>query len=348
MSEAALQDDPRPVVATGGQGNWGLYAFIAILLLGGVWLFSALNASREAAQAPATFPTAEYADGRITSPPPLGLPELRRELPPERDEEPLPLRRLPVPLGRSAPPSVPSAPVQPVERPEPLDPSDYMGPPPLAGTPQQSVVYEAESDQFVPQKRIGEGGGNRVLATRLDNPGYIVPQGTIIPAVLETAFNSTRPGGVRALVQRDVRGFDGRRVLVPRGSRLYGRYDAGIAPGEKRALITWTRLLRPDGVSIDLDSPASDPLGRAGVRGDVKSNFFARFGGALLQTVLDIGTGIAIGEATGGNSTILALPGSTQNIMGDQRRAQPVLEIDHGTSVTVYVSQDLDFSTVDS
>jgi len=63
--------------------------------------------------------------------------------------------------------------------------------------------------------------------------------------VLETAFDSTRPGLARALVQSDVRGFDGSRVLIPRGSRLIGEYRSDVAPGQHRALVNWTRLIRP-------------------------------------------------------------------------------------------------------
>jgi type IV secretion system protein VirB10 len=164
--------------------------------------------------------------------------------------------------------------------------------------------------------------------------------------VLETALDSTRPGGVRALVQRDVRGFDGSRVLIQRGSRLYGEYEADLQAGQKRASIRWTRLIRPDGVTIALDSPASDPLGRAGVKGDVDSKFFQRFGGALLQSVLDIGVGVATSKATDG--VLVALPGSTQNVqIQDGSRIQPTLKVRHGTSVSVFVARDLDFSSVD-
>ncbi|KLE36036.1 type IV secretion system protein B10 [Aurantiacibacter luteus] len=187
--------------------------------------------------------------------------------------------------------------------------------------------------------------GNRISAVRLANPSFTVPQGTIIPAVLETAFDSTRQGRVRALVQRNVYSFDGTRVLIPRGSRLFGEYGAGIAPGERRAEINWTRLMRPDGATIALDSPAADPLGRAGVEGEVNSRFLARFGNALLQTVLDIGAGLATRSSSDG--VIVALPGSTQNISGNANQPRPVLVIDHGTSVSVYVARDLDFSSVD-
>lgn len=75
--------------------------------------------------------------------------------------------------------------------------------------------------------------------------------------------------------------------------------------------------------------------------------FFQRFGNALLQSVLDIGVGVAVREASDG--VIVALPGSTQNVVpnvaeGDLR---PTLKVRHGTSVSVFVSRDLDFSSVE-
>jgi type IV secretion system protein VirB10 len=192
----------------------------------------------------------------------------------------------------------------------------------------------------------GEEGSSRVTAERFLNPSLTIPQGTVIPAVLETALDSTRGGGVRALVQRDVSGFDGSRVLIPRGSRLYGEYEASLQQGQNRALVRWTRLIRPDGVTIALDSPSSDPLGRAGIRGKVDTKFLQRFGGALLQSVLDIGVGIVVSRASDG--VIVALPGSTQNLQVTQpQQIEPTLKVKHGTSVSVFVARDLDFSTVD-
>ncbi len=95
-------------------------------------------------------------------------------------------------------------------------------------------------------------------ATRSDfDPETTVTQGTLIPAVLETAINTDVPGYVRAVVSQDVRSFDGRRVLVPRSSRLIGQYQSGLQAGQKRAYVIWTRLIRPDGVSVALASPGT-------------------------------------------------------------------------------------------
>ena len=67
---------------------------------------------------------------------------------------------------------------------------------------------------------------------------------------------------------------------------------------------------------------------------------------ALLQSVLDIGVGVAVNQATDG--VIVALPGSTQNVqVAEPQQIQPTLKVKHGTSVSVFVARDLDFSTVD-
>jgi type IV secretion system protein VirB10 len=83
--------------------------------------------------------------------------------------------------------------------------------------------------------------------------------------VLETAIDSDLPGYVRAVVSQDVRSFDGARVLIPRSSRLIGQYKSGVASGQTRAYVVWSRLIRPDGVSVALASPAIDDAGRTGL-----------------------------------------------------------------------------------
>jgi type IV secretion system protein VirB10 len=338
--------DVRPVIATGGSSNIGVWAFLVVLAAGGGVLFSALNASREAVEAPAVLQPGEGAPVRIASPEPLAIPD-RFATDPRANLLPGDQLAPDRTAGNQPPPS------EPAFRPQaPFRPSTFPAPeqlPPVQLQPQgPRVVFDnrtAPPAAAAPAARSEEGSA-RVTAERFLNPSLTIPQGTVIPAVLETALDSTRAGGVRALVQRNVSGFDGSRVLIPRGSRLYGEYEASLQPGQNRALVRWTRLIRPDGVTIALDSPSSDPLGRAGIRGKVDTKFLQRFGGALLQSVLDIGVGVAVNRATDG--VIVALPGSTQNVrVTEPEQIQPTLKVKHGTSVSVFVARDLDFSTVD-
>jgi type IV secretion system protein VirB10 len=338
------REDVVPVVPLAQQGNRGLIAFIIVLLAGGAMLFSALSANRTAMEAPRTTLDTSDSGARIAAPPPLALP-------PEYLGQGLPPPVLVRPRDEMYPPAVgPRAALAPTggarQLPPPPEPTVYAiaAPPAPAPLTSDDIFGPGVSEPAVHPRETRSG--DRVTAGRFANPSRTVPRGTVIPAVLETALDSTRPGAARAMVQRAVHSFDGTRVLIPRGSRLYGEYAADLATGQRRAGIQWTRLLRPDGVTIELDSPASDPLGRAGVAGKVDNKFFQRFGGAILQSVLDIGVGIATREAT--NGVILALPGSTQNVrVQDEQKIAPTLKVRQGTSVSVFVARDLDFSTVD-
>ena len=55
-----------------------------------------------------------------------------------------------------------------------------------------------------------------------------------MPAVLETALDSTCSGSARAIVQQDVFGFDGTRVLIPRGSMLGASLRRDSLRGDER------------------------------------------------------------------------------------------------------------------
>ncbi|NUT00128.1 MAG: type VI secretion protein [Sphingomonas sp.] len=191
--------------------------------------------------------------------------------------------------------------------------------------------------------RVGNSGPEVAKATRMKNPGQTVSQGTLIPAVLETAINSDLPGYVRAVVSSDIRSFDGSRVLVPRSSRLIGQYKSGVAGGQTRAYVLWTRLIRPDGVSVALGSPAVDEAGQTGLSGSVNSHFMKRFGSALLLSVV----GTASSLASGGAGLILS-GGESAASVAAQRDGQiaPTIKVRQGQPIRVFTAKDLDFSTV--
>ena len=179
------------------------------------------------------------------------------------------------------------------------------------------------------------------------NPATTIPKGAVMQAVLETALDSTRGGPARAIISRDIKGFDGTRVLVPRGSRLYGEYKSDVSAGQNRAMIQWVRLMRPDGAVINLDSPSADPLGRAGVKGRVNSHFFEKFGGAILQSSLNLGVALATRNVANG-TLVLGLPGSTQTLgLPPPEAVRPTIKVLQGTPVSVFVARDLDFTKVE-
>ncbi|HMA48730.1 MAG TPA: TrbI/VirB10 family protein, partial [Magnetospirillaceae bacterium] len=121
-----------------------------------------------------------------------------------------------------------------------------------------------------------------------------------IPAVLENTLNSELPGRAIAVVERPVFGEDQRWVLIPAGSRVIGQYRAGAKYGQSRLDIAWSRILRPDGVNINIEGMGGDVMGRAGVPGDLDSRFAEKYGGSLLTSII----GAAGTWALAGNSTI--------------------------------------------
>ena len=200
-------------------------------------------------------------------------------------------------------------------------------------------------------QRFGVGDASKpTKASRLGDLSTTIIEGTVIAAVLETALNSDLPGYVRAVVTREVRGFDGSKVLVPRGSRLIGQYKSGVALGQSRTFVIWTRMIRPDGVTIELSAPATDGLGRGGLDGDVDTHFFERFGGAVLLSLLNLGVGAAV-DAGDTNIVIASTRAGVDagaSAVTSGVNIAPTVTVPQGAPVRVFVSQDLDFSTVGS
>jgi type IV secretion system protein VirB10 len=195
--------------------------------------------------------------------------------------------------------------------------------------------------------RVGGVGGGPAQARAMVNPSTTVTEGTLIPAILETAINTDVPGYVRAVVSQDVRSFDGKRILVPRSSRLIGQYQAGVQQGQRRAYVIWTRVIRPDGVSVNIASPAVGFDGTTGLEGDVNSHFFKRFGTSLLLSV--IGGVSAI--STGGIGGVLinnSAQSASSTMAQSQGQISPTIRVRAGEPIRVFTARDLDFTTVGS
>lgn len=352
-------DNVRPIVAD-NRRSFAVPIFVVGLVILSLLLFSALNAQRRALSAPATQAPAGSLVDVESSVQPLYIPPA-----PTYDDQ-LPLDRVDGPEiseqdTQEPDLASPNTPVpEPIFSPAP-DPGVFVAPQPLASrSPGNVLVYDrsgtqrsasgSSAEQSVAQSadQTTAATDQRVRAGRLSNPSTTVVQGTVIPAVLETAIDTNRNGAARAIVSQDVSGFDGTRVLIPRGSRLIGSYGTDLAAGQNRVLVEWTRLIRPDGVTIALDSPSADRLGRAGIRGDVDSQFWERFTSAIFRTALDVGAIVAARQIDDGAFVILpqnvrdAGSASTAN-----SRVQRTLSVDQGAAVSVFVARDLDFTPVE-
>lgn len=204
-------------------------------------------------------------------------------------------------------------------------------------------------------------GDRSAKARKIERIDAMIPEGTLIPGILETAIVSDLPGQVRAITSKDVYSFDGRRVLIPTGTRLIGEYQSEVTRGQKRIFVVWTRLIRDDGVSVRLNSIGTDSLGRSGLTGHVDNKFRERFGASILLSIVGGGASYLTGygsDSSSGNDdaergaelareTIAQTFSDMANtVLAENLRIPPTISVPQGERIFVYVRQDLDFSAM--
>lgn len=198
--------------------------------------------------------------------------------------------------------------------------------------------------------RAGAKAAEVRQASVIANPSRTVVQGTLIEASLETAISTRLAGNVTALVSHDVWSFDMSRVLIPRGSRLFGRYDSDVSAGQRRVLIAWDRIVTTDGQSVTLAAYGTDRIGRSGLPGKVRTHFLQRFGTAALISV--IGAVPTLAAAKYADDEVAAdtaenvgtdLGNAVNEVMADYLSIPPTISVDQGAVVMIRVDADLEF-----
>lgn len=191
-----------------------------------------------------------------------------------------------------------------------------------------------------------------VQAQKVAHPDYTIASGEFIHAILETAINSDLPGMVRAVVSDPVYGYTGDQAIIPAGSRLIGQYNNGVLQGQSRIMVMWSRVILPDGITVQLNSPGSDALGRAGQGADsINTHFWTQFGQAILLSIIGAGTANTDVSPTDGYNSAsayrMALAQSFQQSASQsvQQNANisPTMYLHQGANINVFVAHDLSF-----
>lgn len=195
----------------------------------------------------------------------------------------------------------------------------------------------------------------RVTAGLLGNRSLTLPKGTAFTCALKTKVISATSGFVGCQVQRNVYSDDGRVLLIERGSHLDGEYRiASVRPGTVRIPVLWTRIRTPLGVTVDIESPGTGPLGESGVDGYVDNRWPERIGAAMLLSLIDDSVKLVIqnqGSDHAGDTVIL--PSTTSNtsklaekVLDTTINIPPLIYQNQGGIVGIYVARDVDFSSV--
>lgn len=184
---------------------------------------------------------------------------------------------------------------------------------------------------------------------------WMLFQGTVIPSVLVTPVTSDAPGTLTARVTRDV--YDdvrAQRLLVPKGSRLYGTYMNDVGEGQERVLIAFSRLIFPNGQSVRLSGfSGADSMGRSGLPADVNSHFWKMFGAGFLiagvAKVFDRASSeqnITVINQAGGSTTLTDSAGqilteTARRVLEKNQNISPTLSLPEGYKFNVIVNRDM-------
>lgn len=243
------------------------------------------------------------------------------------------------------------------------------GPP---GQDQNAQVMDAMLENLRSAQQQARGGapqavgqardtGSKVdIAQYLRNPDTLMVRGTYIRCVLETRIVTDYPGFTSCIVTEPVYSVNGRKLLLPKGSKALGRYQG--EPTGPRVAVIWDRITTPNGLDVTLEGPGVDNLGGAGHPGDYNGHWFSKLSSALMISLIsDVFKYYAATEGpatdsvtTGGN--IVTQPFESNTAKTTERLANQVLSksmarpatvtINQGTVLNIYVAGDVDFSGV--
>jgi type IV secretion system protein VirB10 len=192
-----------------------------------------------------------------------------------------------------------------------------------------------------------------VTASRFADLSYLLIRGTTIPCVTKTKIVTTYAGMTSCIVTKDVYSADGHTLLVEKNSEVTGEQGSALLQGQARLFVLWSRIVTPTGVKIDVDSPGADSLGASGQDAYVDNHLAARFGGALLLSIIST-AGQALGsrEIGGGNSQVnLSTTSSSTDDLATETlkntiNIPPTGIENQGSAINIFVARDVDMRSV--
>jgi type IV secretion system protein VirB10 len=195
----------------------------------------------------------------------------------------------------------------------------------------------------------------KIQASLLGDRSLILPKGRTIDCSLTVRVVSGVAGLATCILNSEVYSDNGRVVLFERGSEAVGEYAATMAQGQQRIFVLWNRVKTPNGVVVDLNSPASDELGAAGLPGYIDRHWFERLGAAFMLSIVQDAIGFATASQAGGSGgqqlSIYQNSAATGNRMAERIlestiNIKPTLYKNQGDRAMIFVARDLDFSGV--
>lgn len=178
---------------------------------------------------------------------------------------------------------------------------------------------------------------------------YTIFAGTVLPGVMITGINSDLPGQIEGqLAQNVYDSVSGRFLLLPQGTKILGTYDSRVTYGQSRVLVVWTRLIRPDGSSIDLEGmPGVDLSGYAGLTGKVDRHIGRLLTAVVLGSIIQAGADAGTSYANPSFADLArqgfgqGVNDATQQITRKEINTQPTIIVSPGARFNVFSTKDI-------
>lgn len=202
-------------------------------------------------------------------------------------------------------------------------------------------------------REFASGGGNAPLRPYAIKSRYTLVQGKVIPAVLGRDLNTDLPGEITACTTIDV--YDSLSsdfLLIPKGSCLSGQYSSSIRSGQERVMFAFSRIILPNGISVNLQgATGSDLGGAAGIEGDVNNHFLQMFGSSLMVALLadhfesdSSASSVNIGSASSAKTAAgQVLVDTSKSVLDRFRVIPPTIVVRKGARINVEVTRDMEF-----
>lgn len=233
------------------------------------------------------------------------------------------------------------------ERPEMLSNSSTDFQSTQASTQKNTLMFH-QKESTLKEDSSPMPGGFKKNASPL-----VVQQGTFIPAILLSAINTDLPGPILAQVTQNIFNTStGKHLLIPQGTKIIGEYNSSVSNGQQRAQVVWTRLMFPNGSSLDLGRmPSVDETGTSGHTGSVNHHYDKLALGVLATSLLSSSVGILSGSPNPGMASPQQMIGQSVGReiarMGTKMAEKtldipPTLSLKSGARINVFVMSDLE------
>lgn len=186
------------------------------------------------------------------------------------------------------------------------------------------------------------------------DPDLMLPEGTTIPAVLDSRLEGEFTGPVYAHVSSDVYIPRTRHLVIPQGAWLLGQSDRVGSFGQHRVAVGFHAIKVFDDqkrfCTIDLrKEPGLDQQGATGLTGKVNNHTASLIATAAVVALIQ-GASLSIGYQGGGydpRSQVISNMGSgtaqvASRILEPRANRPPTITIPEGTRLNIPITKDLD------